>query len=58
MTEAEEYRIKSEMLLKQAAKATDLDERGRLIAAAAYWNEQARIAEQKRKAPLIRKDRS
>ena len=45
MSEAEECRLKSEAYLREVAKTEDLGERARLISAAAYWNEQARVAE-------------
>jgi hypothetical protein len=45
MTEAEECRRKSEGYLARAAKARNPVEKGKLLTAAAYWNDQAQEAE-------------
>jgi hypothetical protein len=56
MSGAEECRIKSEAHLQRAMKTADLDERGRLLLLAVYWNEQARVMEIRARA-LARKGR-
>jgi hypothetical protein len=50
MSEAEGCRIKSEAYLQRAMKTADLDERGRLLSLAVYWNEQARVMEMRLRA--------
>ena len=46
MSDAEEYRRKSERYLQQATMTEDLSERSRLLTLAAHWNEQAREVEE------------
>lgn len=45
VSEAENYRRKSDDLLRQAVKAENLNERGRLIGQAVHYNELAQEAE-------------
>jgi hypothetical protein len=47
VTEAERYRQKSDELLRQAVKADNLNERGRLISQAVHFNELALAAAKK-----------